>query len=91
MSKRLSARERKQQEARRVATLEAENWNLKHPVGSSVLLHTDSKGDIRTHTRSEAYVCDSGHAVCFFDGISGYYLLNRATPLSAEIEARNAL
>jgi len=87
----LSAWERKRQETKRVATLEAENWNLKHPVGTSVLLHTDSKGDIRTHTRSEAYVCESGYAVCFFEGISGYYLLNRATPLSAEIEAANAL
>ena len=87
----MSAFERKQQEARQVATLEAENWNLKHPVGTAVLLHADGKGDIRTNTRSEAYVCDSGYAVCFFVGISGYYLLNRATPLSAEIEALNAL
>ena len=72
-----SAYERKQEESRRVAGLEVENWNLKHPVGTPVLLHKDS-GDVQTKTRSEAYVCDSGHAVCFFEGVSGYYLLNRA-------------
>ena len=84
MAKRQSAWERKQQEARRVAGLECENWNLKYPVGTSVVLRTDGKGDINTNTRSEAYVCDSGHAVCFFEGVSGYYLLNRATPYQGE-------
>lgn len=33
-------------------------------------------------TRSEAYVSDSGHAVCFFEGVRGWYLLERATPKS---------
>lgn len=80
MARELKAWQRKRQEAERGATLEAENWNLKHPVGTSVLLHTDSKGVIHTNTRGEAYVCESGCAVCFFEGISGYYLLNRATP-----------
>ena len=85
----LTAWGRKQPVMQRLAALEAENWNLKHPIGTSVILHTDSKGDVRTNTRSEAYVCDSGYAVCFFEGISGYYLLNRATPFSAEIEENN--
>ena len=78
MPKKQSAYERKQQEQMRVAALECENWNLKHPVGTAVTLTMDS-GEIRkTKTRTEAFVCDSGYAVCFFVGVSGYYLLNRA-------------
>ncbi len=78
MTKKPSAWERKQQEARRVAALECENWNLKHPVGQTVAVRKDSGETIHTKTRSEAFVCDSGYAVCFFEEISGYYLLNRA-------------
>jgi hypothetical protein len=77
--KKQSAWERKQEEARRVAALECENWNLKYPIGTAVTLRKDSGEVKETKTRSEAYVCDSGHAVCFFEGVSGYYLLNRAT------------
>jgi hypothetical protein len=61
--------------------LRAENWNLKHKVGTSVVLRKDSGENIQTKTRSEAYVCDAGYAVCFFEGVSGYYLLDRATAL----------
>lgn len=70
-----------QGEQARVAGLEAENWNFKHPVGTPVVLCKDSGEDIQTKTRSEAYVCDGGYAVCFFDGVSGYYLLDRAKAL----------
>ena len=78
----MSAWERKMQEQRRVATLESENWNLKHPVGTAVTLQKDSGQQLETKTRSEAYVCDSGYAVCFFENVSGYYLLNRSTPIT---------
>jgi hypothetical protein len=86
MPKQLSAWERKQQELRRVSALECENWNLKYPVGTPVVLRRDSASslsgtvDLETKTRTPAYVADSGHAVCFFEGVSGYYLLERATP-----------
>jgi hypothetical protein len=73
-----SSWQRKKEEARRVADLEAENWNFKHPVGTMVKLKKDSGEEKITKTRSEAYVCDSGYAVCFFEDVSGYYLLNRA-------------
>lgn len=76
----MRAIERKQQEARRIAGLECENWNLKHPVGTAVMLAKDSGEVKETKTRSEAFVCNSGHAVCFFEGVSGYYLLDRADP-----------
>jgi hypothetical protein len=62
----------------RVAELEVENWNLKHPVGTKVALRKDSGEVIETKTRYPAYISDSGHAVCFFEGVSGYYLLDRA-------------
>ena len=78
MAKRMSAWERKQAEQRHVAELECENWNLKHPVGTAVTLKMDSGETRKTKTRSEAFVSHSGHAVCFFEGVLGYYLLNRA-------------
>ena len=79
MAKQLSAWERKQIERRYVAALEAENWNLKYPVGTPVRLQRDSGEVKETKTRSEAYVCESGYAVCFFEGVCGYYMLNRVT------------
>lgn len=65
----------------KIAALEVENWNLKHPVGTKVELRKDSGDPIITKTRSEAEVSASGHAVCWFEGVSGYYLLERAVAL----------
>lgn len=62
------------------AELLVENWNLKHPVGTPVFLLKDGGQRIATKTRSEAEVSASGHAVCWFEGVSGHYLLERATP-----------
>lgn len=66
----------------KMAALEVENWNLKHPVGVPVTLRMDSGADKVTKTRSEAYVCDAGYPVAFFEGVSGYYLLDRATAIT---------
>lgn len=66
----------------RIAELEVENWNLKHPVGTMVTLQKDNGEVLHTKTRYPAYISDSGHAVCFFEGVSGYYMLDRATPLT---------
>lgn len=73
--------ERKKEESLRVAALEAENWNLKNPVGTVVRLRKDNGEDKITRTRSVAYVCDAGYAACFFEDVSGYYLLDRAEAL----------
>ena len=75
----MKAFERKRNEQLRVSGLECENWNLKYPVGVEVTLRKDTE-TIQTKTRSKAYVSDSGHAVCFFEGVRGWYLLERATP-----------
>jgi hypothetical protein len=62
----------------REAKIEVELWNRWYPIGTKVVLHKDSGDHFETTTRSEAEVSASGHAVCWFDGISGYYLLSRA-------------
>lgn len=63
------------------ASLIVENWNLKHPVGTLVRLKRDNGLMSITKTRSEAYLCNSGHPVAFFDDVGGYYLLECAEPL----------
>lgn len=68
------------------AELMVENWNLKHPVGTRVKLRKDSGDVTETMTRCPAEVSASGHAVCWFTGISGYYLLDRATPMEVRNE-----
>jgi hypothetical protein len=64
---------------KRIAQLEVENWNLKHPVGTPVTVRKDSGELIETKTRYPAELSASGHAVGWLEGISGYYLLDRAT------------
>lgn len=77
-------------EKKHIAELEVENWNLKHPVGTAVTLRLDSGVDKITKTRSEAYVCDAGYPVAFFEDVSGYYLLERAEPLESRLDAARA-
>jgi hypothetical protein len=68
---------------RKVAAQCAE-WNRLNPMGSEVIVTKDSGEEVRTKTRGEAYMSNSGHPVIFLEGISGYYLLDRvrATPQS---------
>lgn len=54
-----------------------DEWNRRHPVGDEVSVLLDNGVRRDTTTRSEAYVSNSGHAVIFLTGISGYYLLER--------------
>lgn len=54
-------------------------FNAKHPVGTAVTLHTDTKGDIATKTRSEAQVLSGHSAVVWLEGVSGCYALDRVT------------
>lgn len=63
--------------AERVASV----WNSKHPVGTAVILRMDSEKGVQTHTRTPAQVSNSGEPICWFEGVSGYYLLDRATPV----------
>lgn len=86
----MRAPNRREQVSRRMAALEVENWNLKHPVGTPVILLKDSGQRISTKTRSMAEVAASGHAVCWFEGVSGYYLLDRASAIQPESETAHA-
>lgn len=76
-----------------IAAFQVENWNLKYPVGTPVTLRLDSGNILMTRTRYPAYLAHSGHAVCFFEGVTGYYLLDRATPIEGrpEVRALNAI
>jgi len=47
--------------AQKIAALEVENWNLKHPVGALVKLKLDNGLTKITKTRSEAYICGAGY------------------------------
>lgn len=56
-------------------------WNEKHPVGTAVQLKRDSGEVLNTKTRSSAYVSDAGYPVIFLEGVTGYYLMDRVTPV----------
>lgn len=79
----------KQQKQEAKAQAECDRWNELNPEGSSVTLTKDSGTVMHTKTRSAAYVCASGYAVIFLEGVSGYYLLDRverrAEPIEIEV------
>ena len=56
-------------------------FNNANPIGCDVILLKDGGAQMRTKTRGEAYLCESGYPVIFLEGVSGYYLLDRVTPL----------
>ena len=63
---------------------ECDKWNAAHPVGIDVVVARDNGEEHRGKTRSEAYVSNSGDAVIFVTGISGYYLLSRCSADSGD-------
>lgn len=71
--------------SKKMAELIVENWNLKHPVGTLVKLKRDNGLEQITKTRSEAYICNAGYPVLFFENVSGYYLLECAKPIANTI------
>ena len=63
------------------AILAAENWNLKHKIGTLVKIRGDNDEIVDGRTRSEAWVPDGyQNPVIMLTGISGWYLLSRVTP-----------
>lgn len=65
------------EQKRAKAQLACDDWNRRHPVGDECSVLLDNGVHRDTTTRSEAYVSNSGHAVIFLTGVSGYYLLER--------------
>lgn len=58
---------------------QCDDFNARHPIGTAVTLHTDTKGDIATKTRSAAEVLSGHSAVVWLEGVSGCYALDRVT------------
>ncbi len=60
-----------------------DDWNKDHKTGTDVIVKKDDKSEVRTKTRSEAYMLGSsgdypGHtAVIMLEDISGCYSLDR--------------
>ncbi|ASY69355.1 hypothetical protein [Sinorhizobium fredii] len=60
-----------------------DGFNRRYPIGTDVLLKKDDGSMIETKTRSRAEVLSGHSAVIWLEGISGYYLLSRVTPIAA--------
>lgn len=56
-------------------------WNEEHPVGTDVIVTKDLGDEVRTKTRSAAWVLSGHSAVIMVDGISGCYALERVRPV----------
>lgn len=60
-----------------------ENWNLKHPVGTRVVVRKDDGTKMTTVTRSQAELLSGHTPVIWVTGISGCYALERVRPAPA--------
>jgi len=57
--------------------LKVENWNLKHPVGSKVIVTKDGGEVVESTTTSPAEMLGGHTPVIWLEGFSGAYLLDR--------------
>jgi len=77
---------RKREQAKRdSAQAQCDRWNADNPEGTEVTLERDNGTIQHTKTRSAAYVCNSGYAVIFLEGVSGYYILERVKRKPKEV------
>lgn len=65
------------------AKMKCELWNLKHPVGTLVQVVRDDGRIEQMTTRSKAWVLSEKDPVIMLSGITGCFLLERCTPISA--------
>lgn len=63
---------------------EAARWNQRHAVGTAVIVSQDNGQQLRTKTRSGAFVV-SARAVVQVEGIAGSYLLSQVKPITEGI------
>jgi hypothetical protein len=59
---------------------QADAWNVKHPIGTPVIVIRDDGSAVLTKTLSLAYVLGGHTAVIFIEGISSCYALDRVRP-----------
>ena len=64
----------------KVLALQVENWNLKHPIGTAVVVRKDDGIKQAGETIGEAYILGGHSAVISVSGIRGCYLLDRVSP-----------
>ncbi|MCA1907904.1 MAG: hypothetical protein LDL39_06045 [Magnetospirillum sp.] len=65
----------------KMMALQVENWNRKHPVGTTVVVTKDLGEQVEAVTTSLAYVMGGHSAVIHVSGISGCYRLDRVQAL----------
>lgn len=62
-------------------------FNETNPIGSDVHVKLDNKDEpFLTKTRSKAQILSGHSAVVWLDDVTGCYLLDRVTPVNAEIK-----
>lgn len=63
-------------------------WNKKYPEGTEVIVKKDNGAEIKTKTRSEAWLLGGHTAVILLEGISGCYALERIRLLYPGVGAK---
>lgn len=61
---------------------QVDEWNAQHEIGTTVIVRRDSGQEVRTETRSQAWVLSGHTAVIMLNGISGCYSLDRVRPVA---------
>ncbi len=63
----------------------ARSFNAMHPLGTKVRYWRGKREGLGSEgiTRSEAYVTDSGEAVLFIEGCSGFIALSHIQPIAS--------
>ena len=64
-----------------------EDFNVKYPVGTRVLLKKDFGEEVETKVQHAAYILSGHTPVAFFEGISGCYSIQgrvRAVPVEGD-------
>lgn len=61
--------------------MKSEEFNKRYPVGHAGFLHRDNGQVQPTLVREPAFETEKGDTVAFFDGVSGYYKVDRFKPM----------
>lgn len=59
-------------------------FNARYAIGQPVTVRKDDGSGVNTTTRAAAEVLGGHSAVIWLEGITGCYLLDRVTPITAE-------
>ena len=59
------------------------DWNEKYPAGTRILVRLDDGSQLKSSTRSEAWIMAGNTPVVQVLGITGNFQLHRITPMAA--------